>query len=88
MYPVLDCDFINSRLSDCGAGAGHNGSYGFPLWGKLSPQVTDEGEPSGHFPLIRRVPRHLPPKGKAFPGEVGLSWFKKDKSTFVKENLQ
>ena len=46
---------------------GRNGSYGFPLWGKLSPQVTDEGEPSGHFPLIRRVPRHLPPKGKAFP---------------------
>ena len=39
--------------------------YGFPLWGKLSPQVTDEGEPAGHFPLIRRVPRHLPPKGKA-----------------------
>ena len=39
---------------------------GFPLWGKLSPQVTDEGEPAGHYPLIRRVPRHLPPKGKAF----------------------
>ena len=58
-------------------------AFGFPLWGKLSPQVTDEGEPSGHFPLIRRVPRHLPPKGKAFPGEVGLSWFKKDKSGFA-----
>ena len=58
------------------------GSYrlkGFPLWGKLSPQVTDEGEfcgncnntgwfvaAGGHFPLIRRVPRHLPPRGKAF----------------------
>ena len=40
---------------------------GFPLWGKLSPQVTDEGATAGHFPLIRRVPRHLPPKGKAFP---------------------
>ena len=40
---------------------------GFPLWGKLSPQVTDEGALAGHFPLIRRVPRHLPPKGKAFP---------------------
>ena len=39
---------------------------GFPLWGKLSPQVTDEGQPAGHLPLIRRVPRHLPPKGKAF----------------------
>ena len=63
---------ITSSLLDCGAGAGHNGSYGFPLWGKLSPQVTDEGEPSGRFPLIRRVPRHLPPKGKAFPGGVGL----------------
>ena len=36
-----------------------------PLWGKLSPQVTDEGATTGHFPLIRRVPRHLPPKGKA-----------------------
>ena len=42
-------------------------SLGFPLWGKLSPQVTDEGATSGYFPLIRRVPRHLPPKGKAFP---------------------
>ena len=40
--------------------------YGFPLWGKLSPKVTDEGATTGHFPLIRRVPRHLPPKGKAF----------------------
>ena len=43
------------------------GWYGFPLWGKLSPQVTDEGESAGHIPLIRRVPRHLPPKGKALP---------------------
>ena len=40
--------------------------YGFPLWGKLSPQVTDEGATTGRFPLIRRVPRHHPPKGKAF----------------------
>ena len=40
---------------------------GFPLWGKLSPQVTDEGESAGGSPLIRRVPRHLPPKGKASP---------------------
>ena len=38
-----------------------------PLGGKLSPQVTDEGLPTGSFPLIRRVPRHLPPRGKAFP---------------------
>ena len=59
-----------SGLSGCGAGAGHNGSFGFPLWGKLSPQVTDEGATSGYFPLIRRVPRHLPPEGKAFPGGV------------------
>ena len=59
-----------SGLSGCNAGAGHNGSYGFPLWGKLSPQVTDEGATSGHFPLIRRVPRHLPPKGKAFPAPI------------------
>ena len=40
--------------------------YGFPLWGKLSPQVTDEGATPGHIPLIRRVPRHLPPKGEGF----------------------
>ena len=39
---------------------------GFPLWGKLSPQVTDEGASTGHFPLIRRVPRHLPPQGEGF----------------------
>ena len=43
-----------------------NATKGFPLWGKLSPQVTDEGASAGSFPLIRRVPRHLPPKGKAF----------------------
>ena len=43
-----------------------NRAYGFPLWGKLSPQVTDEGASAGHFPLIRRVPRHLPPKGEGF----------------------
>ena len=42
-----------------------NATKGFPLWGKLSPQVTDEGASAGSFPLIRRVPRHLPPKGKA-----------------------
>ena len=59
-------------MSGCDAGAGHNGSYGFHLWGKLSPQVTDEGATSGYFSLIRRVPRHLSPKGKAFPGGVGL----------------
>ena len=40
---------------------------GFPLLGTLSPQVTDEGAPCGHVPLIRRVPRHLLPKGKGFP---------------------
>ena len=44
-----------------------NRRYGFPFWGKLSPQVKDEGTTAKHFPLIRRVPRHLPPKGKAFP---------------------
>ena len=27
--------------------------YGFPLWGKLSPQVTDEGVLAGHLPLTR-----------------------------------
>ena len=50
-----------------------NCTNGFPLWGKLSPQVTDEGESSGHFPLIRRVPRHLPPKGKAFSVGAGYA---------------
>ena len=45
-----------------------NRTKGFPLGGeKLSPQMTDEGLPTGSFPLIRRVPRHLPPRGKAFP---------------------
>ena len=43
-----------------------NRPKGFPLWGKLSPKVTDEGATAGHLPLIRRVPRHLPPKGKAY----------------------
>ena len=48
-------------------GAGHTPPVWLPLGGKLSPQVTDEGLPTGSFPLIRRVPRHLPPWGKAFP---------------------
>ena len=50
----------------CGGFAATHRLYGFPLWGKLSPQVTDEGVICGHFPLIRRVPRHLPPKGEGF----------------------
>ena len=37
--------------------------YGFPLWGKLSPQVTDEGAAAGHFPLIRRAGAPPSPKG-------------------------
>ena len=74
-----------SGLSGCNAGTGHNGSYGFPLWGKLSPQVTDEGEPSGRFPLIRRASAPPSPQGEGFPGGVGSGWFKKDKSGFVKE---
>ena len=52
-----------SGLSGCDAGAGITAAMASPLWGKLSPQVTDEGATAGHFPLIRRVPRHLPPKG-------------------------
>ena len=44
-----------------------NRVYGFPLRGKLSPQVTDEGEPAGHSPLIRRAGAPpSPPRGKAF----------------------
>ena len=58
------------------------GSYrskGFPLWGKLSPQVTDEGElcgdcnntgwfvaAAGHFPLIRRWRATFPPRGRLY----------------------
>ena len=60
---------ITSRLLDCGAGAGHNGSYGFPLWGKLSPQVTDEGAGKqllpGNHPSSGAT-RHLPPRGEGF----------------------
>ena len=33
---------------------GRNGSFGFPLWGKLSPQVTDEGEICGDSQFARR----------------------------------
>ena len=46
--------------------SGKTADMASPLWGKLSPQVTDEGATAGHFPLIRRVPRHLPPKGEGF----------------------
>ena len=31
-----------------------NRVYGFPRWGKLSPQVTDEGENCGCRPFARR----------------------------------
>ena len=55
------------KLQYCGESAG----MASPFWGKLSPQVTDEGTTAKHFPLIRRVQRHLPPKGKAFPRHNG-----------------
>ena len=42
---------------------GENCLYGFPLLGKLSPQVTDEGATAGHFPLIRRAGAPPSPKG-------------------------
>ena len=43
-----------------------NATKGFPLWGKLSPQVTDEGATPGYFPLIRRAGRAtFPQRGKA-----------------------
>ena len=45
-----------------------------PKGGKLSPKVTDKGATAGHFPLIRRVPRHLPPKGEGFPCAVGAAY--------------
>ena len=35
----------------------------FPHWGRLSPQVTDEGATAGHFPLIRRAGAPPLPKG-------------------------
>ena len=38
--------------------------------------MTDEGATSGHFLLIRRVPRHLPPKGEGFPGGGKSGWCK------------
>ena len=40
-----------------------NHPKGFPLRGKLSPQVTDEGVPAGRFPLIRRARAPPSPKG-------------------------
>ena len=73
------------------------GSYllkGFPLWGKLSPQVTDEGELCGHcnntgwfvaaartFPPHPALARHLPPKGKALPPAV--KWLRKNYGSSV-----
>ena len=44
-----------------------NRTKGFPLWGKLSPQVTDEGATAGHSPLIRRASAPpSPPQGEGF----------------------
>ena len=40
-----------------------NPAKGFPLWGKLSPQVTDEGQTAGYFPLIRRAGAPPSPQG-------------------------
>ena len=35
-----------------------------PLWGKLSPQVTDEGASAGRLPLIRRIRATFPQGGR------------------------
>ena len=47
--------------------------YGFPLWGKLSPQVTDEGVPAGSFPLIRRARAPPSPKGGRLSRRGGVT---------------
>ena len=52
------------------------GSYrtnGFPLWGKLSPQVTDEGVTPGHFPLIRRASAPPSPQGRRLLRRGGVT---------------
>ena len=82
----------------CTVGAGHcpargfaatrnlrvNRVYGFPLWGKLSPQVTDEGKfaTAGHFPPHPARSAPPSPKGGRLPlwgefcrkdGKIGVS---------------
>ena len=52
------------------------GSYrtnAFPLWGKLSPWVTDEGVTSGHFPLIRRASAPPSPQGRRLLRRGGVT---------------
>ena len=44
----------NFRFVGLQCRGGYNGSFGFPLWGKLSPQVTDEGEICGDSQFARR----------------------------------
>ena len=54
------------------APTGRKQMYGFPLWGKLAAKPTDEGVSAGSFPLIRRVPRHLPPQGEGFSAAMTI----------------
>ena len=49
--------------------------YGFPLWGKLSPQVTDEGGLPDTSPSSGAYRATFPQRGKAFPaGWVALPY--------------
>ena len=81
-------EFDNFQFVGLRCRGGYNGSFGFPLWGKLSPQVTDEGELAGHFPLIRRIPRHLPPKGNAFPAAGSRAGVRRiNQNLYIKENI-
>ena len=58
--------------------------YGFPFWGKLSPQVTDEGVPAGHFPLIRRAGAPPSPLGRRLL-HGGAVWDKQIKTLPFRE---
>ena len=43
-----------------------NATKGFPLWGKLSPQVTDEGCLPGVSPSSGAFRATFPPRGRLF----------------------
>ena len=49
----------------CGGFAATHRLYGFPLWGKLSPKVTDEGVTCGNAKIAGKPPVWLPPLGEA-----------------------
>ena len=68
----------NFRFVGLRCRGGYNGSFGFPLWGKLSPQVTDEGQLPDISPSSGACRATFPPRGRLSRRPYILQQTKKD----------